>query len=316
MTGLTIGLDVGGTKCLGVVLTPDDVTVAETRVATPEGIPALIETVVAVVDELVEVAGPIDAVGLGVAGQLDLDGVLRFAPNLVGADEFPIRDMLEGKFGMPLRIDNDANCALVAELHHGAVVGVRDAAMVNIGTGIGSAVIIDGRLYRGANGMAGEWGHTTVQPDGADCACGRRGCWEAYASGAGLVHLAREMMHSGDGRGIVQLAGGDPDNVRGEHVTRAARMGDHEALAVLDHFARWLAIGIANITAALDPEAVVIGGGVVVEADLFIEPVRSHYGRRVLAAGHRPELRIVAAALGERAAALGAAILGRDTVAA
>jgi glucokinase len=313
VSGLTIGLDVGGTKCLGVVLTADDSPVAEIRVATPAGGDALIDTLVTVVGELRDVAGPVDGVGLGIAGQLDLGGVLRYAPNLVQADEFPIRDLLAARVDVPLRIDNDANCAAVAELHHGAMVGISHAVLVNLGTGIGSAVIVDGRLYRGANGMAGEWGHTTVSPGGLPCACGRQGCWEAYGSAAGLVRLTREVVDARDGRAILALAGGDPDNVRGEHVTRAARSGDHEALAVLDHFARWVALGIANITAALDPEAVVVGGGLVTEADLFMEGVRAHHARVVLGGRHRPDVAIVPAALGERAGALGAAILARPS---
>jgi glucokinase len=312
--GLTVGVDIGGTKCLGIVLDRDDATVAEIRVPTPQGTGELIGTLRDVIHELVDVAGGVDAVGLGMAGQLDLDGVMRFAPNLVGADELPIRDRLQAEIQLPLKVDNDANCAALAELNRGAIVGVRHAVMINLGTGIGSAMIIGGELYRGANGMAGEWGHTTVAPDGAQCACGRRGCWEAYGSGAGLVHLARDALAAGEGRAIVALAGGDPDNVQGEHVTRAARDGDHEALAVLDQFARWIAIGVANIAAALDPEAVVIGGGVVTEADLFIDQVRTHYERGVLGATHRPPIRIVPAQLGERAGALGAALVAREVV--
>jgi glucokinase len=126
------------------------------------------------------------------------------------------------------------------------------------------------------------------------------------------VFLSREVTRTGEGREIVALAGGDPEGIRGEHVTRAARQDDHEALAILDHFAQWLALGIANIAAALDPEAVVIGGGVVQEADLFIEPVRRHFSRQVLGGDHRPHLQIVPAVLGERAGALGAAIIARD----
>jgi glucokinase len=312
VSGLTVGVDVGGTKCLGVVLDGDDNIVAEIRVATPAGGEDLISTLAAVIGELVDLAGDVDGVGVGLAGQLDLDGVMRYAPNLVGADEFPFQAKLEAELDLPLRVENDANCSIVAEYDRGAIVGVRHAVMVNLGTGIGSAMIVDGRLYRGHNGMAGEWGHTIIVPDGAPCACGRRGCWEAYASGAGLVFLTREITRTGEGREIVALAGGDPEHIRGEHVTRAARQDDHEALAILDHFARWLALGIANIAAALDPEAVVIGGGVVQEADLFIEPVRRHFNRQVLGGEHRPHLRIVPAVLGERAGALGAAILARD----
>lgn len=312
--GLTVGVDIGGTKCFGVVLDGHDDTVAEIRASTPEGSDELIGTLRDVIGELVHVAGDVDGVGLGIAGQLDLDGMMRFSPNLVGADELPIRARLQAEIGLPLRVDNDANCAAVAELHHGAITGVDHAVVINLGTGIGSAVIIGGELYRGANGMAGEWGHTTLMQDGAPCACGRRGCWEAYGSSAGLVRLAHDVLAAGEGKAMVTLAGGDPDNVRGEHVMRAGRDGDHEALAVLDQYARWLAVGIANVTAALDPEVVVIGGGLVADADLYIDAVRRHYERGVLGTGHRPPVRIVSAELGARAGALGAAILARQLV--
>jgi glucokinase len=209
-------------------------------------------------------------------------------------------------------VDNDANCAARAELRLGVATGVRHLVLVTLGTGIGTAVVFNREVHRGAQGMAGEFGHTTIAEGGRLCACGRRGCWEAYASGVGLVHQARELIEHGQGRAMLAHAGGFAEQLRGEHVTRAARDGDEEALALLDEFARWVGIGLANIVASLDPEMIVIGGGLIAEADLLMPRVRAAYRDHVLGAEHRAELPIEPAALGERSNALGAALMARE----
>jgi glucokinase len=181
--------------------------------------------------------------------------------------------------------------------------------MVTLGTGIGGGIVVDGRLVEGANGFAGEIGHMVVDPHGPRCPCGRRGCWERFASGSGLARLGREAALAGEARRIVELAGGDPEAVRGEHVTRAAAEGDPQALAVMASFGWWLALGLANLANTFDPECFVLGGGLVEAGEILLQPVRNAFMNLVEAPSLRPPIDILPAALGERAGAVGAALL-------
>jgi glucokinase len=194
----------------------------------------------------------------------------------------------------------------------GAAKGANEAFMVTLGTGIGGGIVTGGTLHRGNNGFGGEPGHMVVDPKGPPCPCGRRGCWERFASGSGLGRLAREAAESGNGRRMVELAGGDPEAVRGEHVTRAAQERDPDALAVFREFGWWAALGIANLVNVLDPEIVVVGGGLVGAGDVVLQPIRDAFPELVLAADHRPHVPIVAAQLGNDAGAIGAALIALD----
>ena len=309
---LTLGLDLGGTKVLGVALSEDGEVVAECRQPTPRGEDALIDTLGAVAEELRDAtaaAGEVAAVGVGAPGLVDRDGVLRAAPNLPGIDQLPLRAGLASRLGLPVRADNDATCAAWGEHQLGAARGKQHVVVATLGTGIGGGIITDGRLYRGANGFAGEIGHTVVEPHGPPCPCGQRGCWERYASGSGLGRLAREAAHAGQVPRVLELAGDDPEAVRGEHVTRAAIEGDAGARAVFGRFAWWLALGLANLANVFDPEMFVIGGGLVEAGDVLFEPTRVAFADLVEAADRRPVISIVPAELGERAGAMGAAAL-------
>jgi glucokinase len=184
--------------------------------------------------------------------------------------------------------------------------------MVTLGTGIGGGVVCGGVLQRGANGFGGEPGHMVVDPKGPPCPCGRRGCWERFASGSGLGRLAREAAESGHGARFLGFAGGDPEDVRGEHVTRAALEGDAEALEVFREFGWWAALGIANLVNLLDPEIVVVGGGLVGAGEVVMKPIRDAFPSLVLAAERRPQVSIVPAQLGNDAGAIGAALIGFD----
>jgi glucokinase len=298
-----VGVDVGGTKVLAVA---GD---REARVPTPRGGAAIVDAVVTVVDRL----GGAACLGLGVAGLVDRGGVLRVGPNLPGVVDFPFRSELEQRLGIPVAVDNDATCAMWAELQAGAARGTTDAVLVSLGTGIGGGQVSGGVLQRGAHGFAGEPGHMIVDPRGPLCPCGRRGCWERFASGAGLARLGRDSAEAGRSDRLVALAGGDPEAVRGEHVTVAAAEGDPGALAVFDEFGWWVALGVANLVNVLDPEVVVISGGLVEAGPLLLEPVRRRYLELILAPEHRPPVPIVAAELGERSAAVGAALLAQDS---
>jgi glucokinase len=264
------------------------------------------------VTDVIDGIGAVDAVGVGMPGLVDHAGVLRVGANLPGVRGFAVRDELGARLGVPVVVDNDANCALWAEHEMGAARGTSNAVLVTLGTGIGGGIVADGRLQRGANGFAGEPGHMVVDPDGPLCPCGRRGCWERYASGSGIAALAREAAAAHRAARIVELAGGAAELVRGEHVTRAAAEGDAAAIEVLARFGRWVALGIANLVNILDPEVVVVGGGVVDAGDLMMDPIRAAYTELVLASSQPPEVRIVPAELGSRSGAIGAALLARE----
>ena len=307
-SGISVGLDVGGTKCLGVALDATGTIVAEERRPTPRGegsVPRLIDTLA----ELADALGPSDAVGVGVPGLVTRSGVLRAAPNLDGVADVDIAGRLGAELGCRVRVDNDATCAAVAEWMFGAAQGVRDMVLVTLGTGIGGGLVQSGRLQRGRNGFAGEYGHMVVDPDGPPCPCGRRGCWERYASGSGLARLAREAAVGRRVSRVLELAGGDPESVRGEMVQQAAREGDSDSLAVIDDFGRWVAVGLVSLSNALDPEMFVLGGGLAAGADLYLDPIKDWYHELIYQPDLRPMPRIEFASWREHAGAVGASLL-------
>lgn len=311
---LTAGVDVGGTKCLGVVVGADGRQLDEERVPTPRGGIALLDAIAAVVSAMSDRTARPDAVGVGVPGLVDDSGVLRYAANLPGVVELPVGDEISSRLGgIRVRVENDASCAGWGEREVGAAKGHDHVVLVTLGTGIGGGIIIGGSLFRGAHGFAGEIGHMVIDPHGPRCVCGQRGCWEQFASGRGLGRVAREAARAGRAARILALAGGDTDAVRGEHVTRAVAEGDAEAAAVMADFGWWVALGLANLANAFDPEVFVLGGGLIESGDVLLDPVRRAFAELVEAAEHRPPVKIVPAQLGEHAGAIGAALLARQS---
>ena len=308
-----VGVDLGGTKCLGVAVESGEV-VAERRLPTPKGSPALLDTLAAVFDGLGS-AGVPTAVGVGLPGLVDRSGVLRFAPNLAVERGLDLRRALAERLGVPVAVENDATCAAWGERELGAARGYDHVLLATLGTGIGGGIVVGGEVARGANGFAGEIGHMVVDPQGPRCPCGQRGCWERFASGSGLGRLAREAAHAGMAARVVEVAGGDPEDVRGEHLTRCAAEGDLAARKVLDRFAWWLALGLANLANIFDPQAFVLGGGLMVAAETFLEPTRRAFAELLQGATERRPIALLPALLGERAGAIGAALLAeRDAV--
>jgi glucokinase len=304
-----LGIDVGGTKCLGVVLDDAGQRVGEGRRATPRGAEAIVDTLAELAESLAADVGGVRSVGIGMPGLVTRDGVIKASPNLRDVADFPVGAMLAARLGRPVEVDNDATCAIAAEWKVGAAIGRTDVVMVTLGTGIGGGIVANNRLVRGANGFTGEIGHVVIDPDGPPCPCGRRGCWERYASGSGLARLAREAAVGKRLNRIVELAGGDPEDVRGENVQHAAREGDSDALAVIDLFGKWVALGLANLTNVLDPEAFVLGGGLAASADLYLGPIQRWFTRLLYAPDLRPHPDLTFATLGEYAGAVGAALL-------
>jgi glucokinase len=309
---VTVGLDIGGTKVLAVVLDEDRTVRRVLRKPSPV---REFEALVGVCAELVaEVSLPGAPVGVGVAGLVDRNGRLTYAPNIPGVREAPLRDALIAATGQAVVVDNDANVAALAETTFGAAVGARNALVVTLGTGIGGGIIADGKVYRGGNGLAGEIGHVTVERDGPRCACGELGHWEAIASGNALGRMARDLASSGRGAAILDAAGGDIRAISGEEVAIAAARGDAEAATLLERYADNVALGLANLANTLDPERIVISGGVVEMGLLLFEPLLEAFARRLEGTEHRPHIPVVPAALGERAGAVGAALLARGAL--
>ena len=218
-------------------------------------------------------------------------------------------DLLAERLEVLVAVDNDATCAAWAEHERGAARGANHSITITLGTGIGAGITVKGEVLRGAHGFAGEPGHMVVDPHGPLCPCGRRGCWERYGSGSGLGRLAREAVEAGRGARLLELAEGDVDRVKGELVSQAATEGDPEAIEVVRRFAWWVALGIANLVNILDSERIVIGGGLVDAGDVLLDPVRAAYLELVLGADYREEVPILAAELGSKAGAWGAALL-------
>jgi glucokinase len=243
---------------------------------------------------------------------LDRQGRLRFAPNLPqahGVDwNLLIGEQLPGRHVL---IENDANFAALAEHRLGAAQGYDHVLVVTLGTGIGGGVIADGRLQVGAHGFAGEIGHMVVDPAGPPCPCGRRGCWERFASGGGLGLAAREAAMAGKLPEVVRLSGGDPEVVRGEDVTAAAADGDPDARRVIEQVGWWVGFGLANLACVLDPQCIVLGGGLLAAGDLLLDSARRAFDELIEGGSARPPTVIVTAAFGERAGAIGAALAAR-----
>ncbi|KGN38483.1 ROK family glucokinase [Knoellia subterranea] len=314
---LAIGIDIGGTKVAGGVVDESGSILARARRDTPHRSkrPQVVEdTIVDVVEELRAAHPGVGSVGIGAAGFVAADrATVAFAPHLSWRDE-PLRDNLSKRIDAPILVDNDANAACWAEWRFGAAQGDPDVVMVNLGTGIGGAILIEGEIFRGRYGIAGEFGHMQVVPEGQRCECGNRGCWEQYASGNALVREARAMIlaNSPVATDLAARVDGRADELTGPIVTEAARDGDPTSTELLAEIGHWLGIGIANLAAALDPGTFVIGGGVSAAGELLLGPARDTFRRRLTGRGYRPEARIVAARLGNEAGLIGAADLARN----
>lgn len=281
---MKIGIDVGGTKCLGVAVDDSGEVVQQCRLPTPHA-DALCDTLVEIVAQL----GEFKSLGIGVPGLISPEGVIRASPNLVGVKELALRQMMQDRLGKKVLVENDATCAALGEWKSGAAHGATDAWVITLGTGIGGGFISGSVLQRGAHGFAGEVGHMVVDPDGPLCPCGRNGCWERYASGNGLSYLA--------------------NGEKGEDLLSRAKAGATDALCVVDTFAKWVALGLVNLTNMTDPDVIVVGGGVIVSADVVMPRIAHWFEQLLYSPKHRAHPRLVAAQLGEQAGAIGAAML-------
>ncbi len=305
------GFDIGGTKVLGLAVEGPDATEPtawrrELIVYNGETLIELIESVVASLES--DCGRAMSGIGIGVAGIVDRAGTLRYSPNIPGVVDLDIKARLEADLNRPVVVENDATAAIWAEMTVGAGRGSRHMALVALGTGIGTGFVFDGRLHRGFNGFAGESGHMIIQYDGPVHLTGAQGPWEYFASGSGLVRRARQVAASGELPQVVAEAG-SVEAIDGDHVRAAIVAGDPVALSLLDELCCYVGIGVANLVHVLDPEMVIISGGVVDIGEPLIRGIQRWTNAHVLGGDHRPEVRVVAAQLGHRSGAFGAALL-------
>ncbi len=311
---LSIGIDIGGTKVAAGVVDPDGNVVDRTRRDTPNTRPTEVEDTIADIVAELRSRHYVVGVGIGAAGFVDITrSTVLFAPHLAWRHE-PLRDAVQRRIGMAVVVENDANAAAWAEFRFGAAQREEDLVCITLGTGIGGAIMLGGHLYRGRHGMAGEFGHMQVVPDGHRCECGNRGCWEQYASGNALVREARAMAAVGSPlvRSMLGAAGADPADITGPMVSDAAHRGDPAAQELLADVGQWLGVGMAGLAAALDTGLFVVGGGVSAAGELLLAPARESYRRTLTGRGFRSEARIVRAHLGNEAGLVGAADLARS----
>jgi glucokinase len=317
---LTLGIDIGGTKIAGGLVDESGTVLDCVRRETPgHAVAAVEQAIVGVVEELCERAvagsyGRCIAVGIGAAGWVSTDrSTVLFSPHLAWRNT-PLRAHLAERISLPVWVDNDANAAAWAEYRFGAARGHDTAACVTLGTGIGGAVISAGRLQRGAFGVAGEWGHTRVVPDGRRCVCGNHGCWEQYASGRALARAGQELIEVAPAAASVLLASvnGDSTRLTGADVTAAALAGDPAAIELVREVGTWLGEGMLTIAMIVDPSVIVVGGGVGTLGDLLLEPARERFLAALPGRGFRPAAQIVQVSLGADAGMIGAAELARN----
>lgn len=310
---LSIGVDIGGTNIqAGVVDDAGTIIATAARATAKRDAGAALAQVVELVTEL-RAEHDVAAIGLGVAGGVSNDrSLVYFAPNLVWED-VPVGDIVHTATGLPVVVENDGSAAAWGEFRFGAGRDVEDCLMITLGTGIGAGHVAGGRLVRGAHGLAYEVGHMNAIPDGRPCGCGRRGCWEQYASGSALVRTARELAaeHRAEAMVLLDMGDGTPEGVLGEHVTAAARAGDPVARQAFRSFGMWVGRGLADLTAIVDPAMFVIGGGVSDAADLFVAEAQNVLEERIFGRMNRPLPVIRMATLGNAAGLVGAGDLAR-----
>ena len=309
-----IGIDIGGTKVLGGVVTGTGEILATARRDTPrEGGRALTEAIANVANELAQ-QYPVDSIGVSAAGFISSDRQTMLAtPNISNWNGVNLVAELTEILHKKIVLENDANAAAWGEFKFGAGRGRNDLMMLTLGTGVGGGLILGGSVFRGAFGIGAELGHIRLVPDGQLCGCGIRGCLEQYASGLALLRHAREAIDASPllARNLLDRGDGTIEGLRGNHITEAAREGDPVAIAAFNTMATYLGAGIASLCAVIDPSCVVLGGGVIDAGELFLGPTRDAALRLIPFSGKHPYPEIVAAVLGNHAGLVGVADLSR-----
>ena len=309
----SIGIDIGGTKIAAGLVSPDGELSQLIKVPSPASDPDLMaKTVVDLINQLAE-GREIEAVGIAAAGFIDSErNEILYSPNLQWRHE-PLRTRVQEMVSYPVTLENDANAAAWAEFRFGSGKKAQSMVMLTIGTGVGGAIIADGKLIRGGFGIGGELGHIRLINGGRQCGCGQRGCLEQYGSGTAFLKAARKLATSDGpaGRRLRELAS-ENGILSGAEVSQAIMEGDVGALSLLRELGDYLGQGLASIVAALDPEVCIIGGGVSIAGENLTEPIYFSYLNNLPAKGYRPELEVIAAKLGNEAGLIGAADIARS----
>jgi glucokinase len=314
---LSVGVDVGGTKIAAGVVGEDGAIVAELRAPTPTTSSDEILALIVSLIEKLRVDRNVESIGIGVPGLVDVSrSVIQFTPNLPWRHE-PLAANVSAACGLPVILENDANAAAWAEAQFGAGRGHRNLVAITVGTGIGGGVVLDGRLFRGENGMAGEVGHMSLNPAGPLCNCGNHGCWESLASGRALVRLAQAGAADRPERAtkLLELSGGRWQDIEGTHVTTAAQAGDEIALATFAEVGRWLGLGMVSVASLLDVSLFVLGGGVASAGELLRKPAEAALTERLVGEAYRKAPMVLTAELGANAGLVGAASLSLELLA-
>lgn len=311
----TIGIDLGGTNIVAAVVDEkyDIIAKAKTPTAVPRSADLIFDDIAKVCKEAVEKAGltmnDISSVGLGTPGTVNSDGVIEFANNL-NFDNVPAKDMIIERLGdKPVYVANDANCAALGEAYAGCGNGAKNFIAVTLGTGVGSGVIIDGKIVTGVNNAGGECGHMVIVVDGEACTCGRHGCWEAYASATALINQTKKAMEQYPDSVMHQLAK-EEGKVSGKTAFDAMRRGDIAGIKVVDQYIKYVACGIINLVNALQPEIICVGGGICNEGETLLRPLRRYIEAERYSVYSKIQTKILKAELGNDAGIIGAAILG------
>ena len=310
----TIGIDVGGTKVLGGVVSQAGEILATARRDTPrEGGRALTETIADFAIELSK-QYPVESIGVSAAGFISSDRqTIMATPNIAGWNGVNLDQELTKIIGKRIVLENDANSAAWGEFKFGAGRGRKDLMMLTLGTGVGGGLILAGSVFRGAFGIGAELGHIRIVPDGHLCGCGIRGCLEQYASGSALMRHAREAINASPdlARNLLARGDGTLEGLKGHHITEAARDEDPVALAAFNTMASYLGAGIASLCAVIDPSCIVLGGGVIDAGEIFLAPTRKAALSLIPFSGKHPYPEIVPAELGNNAGLVGVADLSR-----
>jgi len=313
MTPLTMGIDLGGTKTLTAVVDPRGEILASDESVTPAAKErdAIIQSIVdsahrALKKAVVGISG-ICAIGVGAAGISNPEaGILFSSPNLPGLRNVLLRDIMQERLGKKTFLINDADAAALGEFYFGAGRGVRNFIYITLGTGIGGGILIDGKIYTGAIGAAGEVGHMTIDDNGPICNCGNKGCWETLASGTALAKEARRRIVGGVRTSILEYAGGDIEKVTPEAIHAAAQQGDSLAKELIARTGYYVGVGLANLVNIFNPELIVIGGGLSNIGDMLFKPAFKVAGERAFKEAFQA-VRFAAAGLGPNSGVLGAA---------
>lgn len=312
----TIGIDLGGTNIVSAVVNDkyEIVGKAKTPTNSPRSAEEIFDDIAKVSFEAIEKAGLaidyIDSVGLGTPGTVNGDGVIEFANNL-GFTNVNAKQMLEDRLGISkIYIENDANCAALGEAYAGVGHGSENFIAVTLGTGVGSGVIIDGKIVNGVNFAGGECGHMVIEIDGEECTCGRKGCWEAYASATALIRQTKAAMEKYPDSVMHQLAA-EEGKVSGRTAFDAMRKGDVAGIKVVDKYIKYVSCGLINLVNALQPEIICVGGGICNEGETLLKPLRRYVQAERYSIYSKIQTKIVKAELGNDAGVIGAAILGK-----